>query len=119
MIKKSPIIRAVGFLRRNPKLSPEEFKDYWLNVHAPMVKGKVPGLIYYTGKFALPGKPTPETPVAPYDGIVELGFDSVESLQKALNGPSFNANDRQTSSTTLIDLANTEALIMEEYFVEI
>ena len=119
MIRKSATVSAIGFLRRNPDLSPQEFKDYWLNVHAPMVKSKVPGLIYYSGRFPLPGESSPGTPRAPYDAIIEFQFDSVESLQKALNGPAFMANDRQKSSGSFLDLANTQALMMEEYVVEL
>lgn len=116
MIKKSALVRAVGLLRRNPNLTPEEFRNYWLNVHVPMVKDKLPGLALYTGSFPLAAKST-ESPLAPYDAIVELGFESVGALHQALNSPSFMSEDRQISSAKF--LSSADSLIMEKYIVEL
>lgn len=117
MIKKSTIVRAVGLVRRNPNLTPEEFKNYWLNIHVPMVKDKLPGLVLYTGSFPLAGKTTGEFPLAPYDAIVELGFESVDALHQALNSPGFMSEDRQISSARF--LSSADSLMMEKYIVEL
>jgi uncharacterized protein (TIGR02118 family) len=119
MIKKEKMVKIVAFIRRNPKLSPQEFKDYWLNVHVPMVKDKLPGLIHYTGSFPLQVKSDPSAILAPYDGLVELCFDSVENMEKAMQGPLFQRDDRKNSSATLMDLPRTESLVMEEYVVQL
>jgi len=116
MIKKSALVRAVGLVRRNPNLTPEEFKNYWLNIHVPMIKDKLPGLALYTGSFPLVGKST-EFPLAPYDAIVELGFESIDAMRQALNGPSFMSQDRQISSAKF--LSSADSLVMEKYVVEL
>ena len=116
MIKKSAVIRAVGLVRRNPNLTPEEFRDYWINIHVPMIKDKLPGLVLYTGSFPLAGK-SMKSHLAPYDAIVELGFESVDALQQALNSASFMSEDRQISSANFLLSADT--LIVEKYIVEL
>ncbi len=120
MLKKEPMVKVVGLLRRNPKISPQEFQDYWKNVHAPLVKEKLPGLVHYTGSFPIPGaKAMPGVVTPDYDGVVELCFDSVESAQKALNGPLFSQPDREKSSNSLIDIVRSESMMMEEYVVQL
>ena len=119
MIEKSPLVRTVAFIKRNPKLSPEEFKEYWLTKHVPMVKDKLPGLKLYTGRFPLPTTSTSDAVAPPYDCLVEMGFDSVESLQAAVNGPLFASADRVKSSETFMVLPAVQTLVMEEYAVKL
>jgi uncharacterized protein (TIGR02118 family) len=115
-IRKSELVIAVGLVRRNPNLTPEQFKDYWLNVHVPMVKDKLPGLALYTGSFPLERGST-NSPSASYDAIVELGFESVEAMHQALNSLSFMSEERQISSAKF--LVNADTLIVERYIVEL
>lgn len=116
MIKKSALVIAVGLVRRNPNLTPDEFRDYWLNIHVPMVKDKLPGLRLYTGSFPFAGNSAHSSEV-PYDAIVELGFESLEKLHQALSSPSFMSEDRQISSAKF--LLSADSLIVEKYIVEL
>lgn len=111
------MIKIVAFIRRNPKLTQEEFVNYWKTVHVPLVKQRLPGLIKYTGSFPIGVKSAPEAIVPDFDGLVELGFDSVESMQKAMSSPSFLSEDRQISSAKLMNLSRTESLVVEEFVV--
>ena len=40
------MIKRISLLTRKPELSREEFSDYWLNVHGPMVE-RLPNVIRY------------------------------------------------------------------------
>ena len=119
MIRKANFVKNVGFLRRNPDLSAEEFKDYWMNVHVPMVRQRLPGLVLYTGSFPLPTKSMPDAPLAKYDCLVEMGFENIDAMHKALASPGFLSEDRQVSSAKLMDVARAESLVVEEYVVDL
>jgi uncharacterized protein (TIGR02118 family) len=58
----------------------EEFRRYWRDTHAPMVK-QMPGINGYVQNHALPD---PEGNEPPYDGFAELYFDSQEAMEEAL-----------------------------------
>lgn len=113
------MIKIVAFIRRNPNLTQEEFVHYWKTVHVPLVKKRLPGLIKYIGSFPVGVKSAPEAIVPDFDGLVELGFDSIESMNAAMSSPSFLSKDRQISSAKLMDLSRTESLVVEEIVVPI
>ena len=73
------VLKLTFCLRRLPSLSLEEFQDYWLNKHAPLVRTLQPvlGMVRYVQLHRLPGdladgmrrvRGAPE----PYDGVAEL-----------------------------------------------
>jgi uncharacterized protein (TIGR02118 family) len=111
------MIKIVAFLRRNPTMSQEEFVHYWKTVHVPMVKNKLPGLVKYIGNFPVGVRSDPNLVVPDFDAIVELGFDSVESMKAAMSSPSFLSEERQISSAKLMDLGRTETMVVEEIVV--
>ena len=109
------MLKIVTLIRRNPALTPEEFRDYWTNVHVPMIKLRLPNLVAYRGSFPQSGVGTVDPDIEThYDAIVELGFADRAAMETDMNGPGFQATDRQESSARLMDLANTRALVMEE-----
>jgi len=114
------MIKIVALIKRNPALSPEEFRDYWLNVHVPMIKSRLPGLIHYTGSFPVhaPGTVLPAFQ-ADLDLIVELGFPDRETMEANMTGPEFLAADRVASSERLMDMERTQAVIVEEIRVDL
>lgn len=69
------MIKLMYILKRKDGMSREEFKDYWLNTHAPMVL-KLPNLRRYVINIALGN--------AEFDGVAELWFDSKEDMDSAL-----------------------------------
>lgn len=91
---ESNMIKIAFCLRKLPNLTDEEFHDYWLNTHGPLVKsvaGKI-GLVKYIQLHTLD---TPLNAMAreprgapePFDGIAEAWWESMESLEQALNNP--------------------------------
>jgi len=84
------VLKLTFCLRRLPRLSLQEFQDYWLNKHGPLVKSLQPalGMVRYVQLHRLPGdladgmrrvRAAPE----PYDGVAELWWESEESFRAA------------------------------------
>lgn len=70
-------------LTRISSLSREEFRDYWLNRHAPLVRSvsDVLGIRRYTQiypELAESGLPGAENVV--FDGVAEIWFDDIETV---------------------------------------
>lgn len=72
-------------------MSVEDFREYWKNVHAPIV-AKLPGLVKYTQHHVMS---IPRGEYAdndePIDGIVETWWESQESLFKVQGTPELAA----------------------------
>ena len=84
------MIKLVYCLHRRPDMSFEEFSRYWRNEHAELVKRHAPllGVVRYVQSHAI----APEANAAlrearelldPYDGIAEIYFNNLESMEKA------------------------------------
>ena len=86
------MIKITFCLRRKFGMSLEEFQEYWLNNHAPLVKKHAAALHIkrYVQTHAS------ETPLnaalrdtrggpEPYDGVAEIWFDSVEDMMSAMD----------------------------------
>lgn len=79
------MIKFSGMILKRDEFTMEEFKKYWVEVHAPIML-KVPGLLHYRlnvidrkidGNF-------------PYDAFSEVWFESEESMNAALSSPEFD-----------------------------
>ena len=88
------MLKLTFCLRRLPSLSLEEFQDYWLNKHGPLVRSLQPalGMVRYVQLHRLPGdlgdgirrvRGAPE----PYDGVAELWWESEETWRAASRHP--------------------------------
>lgn len=84
------MIKLVYCLHRRADLSFEEFSRYWRNEHAALVRRHAPllGVVRYVQSHAT----APEANEAlrearellhPYDGIAEIYFKDLESMEKA------------------------------------
>jgi uncharacterized protein (TIGR02118 family) len=114
------MIKSVSLLFRNPALNPEEFRAYWENVHAPLVKRLLPGLVHYCGSFPVPGlAKSPHGEAIECDGIVELGWPDLETMNRDMTSPAFNSPERVASSARLMDLSRTLVRIVEEVKVDL
>lgn len=103
------MIKIISLLRRNPKLSVEEFRSYWRDTHVPLVRSLLPGLRHYEGCFPLDGT------LDGYDAdaIVELAFDDREAMEREMNSPAFLCEERVRSSAHLLDLASVRNILVE------
>ncbi len=73
------MFKVLIWARRRDDLSPEAFRTYWLEKHAPMVKAMYAGLRRYTVNLDV-GVPRGEPP---FDGVAELVFDTREAFVAA------------------------------------
>jgi|SRR5215831_1185175 len=100
------MIKIAFCLRRLSQLSPEEFQQYWLEVHGPLVRKhqKVLRIVRYVQFHSTCGPLTERLRAfrnspEPYDGIAEIWYESRESL--ATLGK--DANARRASRELLED----------------
>lgn len=117
------MIKLVFALRRRPELSREAFQRYWIEQHAPLVRRHAAALqiARYVQAHSLDhpmnallraGRGGPE----PFDGVAELWWESLETLQAATATPA-----GQTAGAALlederrfIDLAHSPLWLCEE-----
>jgi len=127
------VLKLTFCLRRLPSLSLQEFQDYWLNRHAPLVRSLQPvlGMARYVQLHRLTGdrigdmadgmrrvRGAPE----PYDGIAELWWRNEETWRAASRNPMAREANRRLleDEARFIDLAssplwlNREAMIYDE-----
>jgi uncharacterized protein (TIGR02118 family) len=81
-----PLIKRMSLLRRRPDVTPEQFRHEWRVEHARLVRA-TKGIFGYRQNLVI-GRQAPKgTTVGyeglPIDGIVELWFESTESLDAA------------------------------------
>ena len=118
------MIKLVYCLRRKPHLSSQQFRDYWLNVHGPIVRGYAPLLnirryvqhhpAYEAINEAMrKSRGAPE----PYDGLAEIWFDSLEAMQAPAGSPEARAAMRavREDEAKFIDQARSPAWLGEEH----
>lgn len=88
------MITLIVFTVRRLGMTYEEFSDYWLNCHAPLVKS-VPEFMQHVRKYVqhhrAPGDEigTPFGNSPDYDGVGEIWFDSREAMKAAFEEPRY------------------------------
>jgi len=78
------MIKVIGFVRKREDLTVQQFRDYWLNEHiklerASLENNPVRKIVASFVTEELIGK-------TPFDGMVELYFDSLEDMKKQWSG---------------------------------
>lgn len=65
------------WVRKKDGMSDEEFRDHWLNIHAPIARDGYEHLKGYTVSLVTR---VPEGQERPFDGIAELSWDDREGF---------------------------------------
>lgn len=78
------MIKLIGLLKRKSGMSPEDFSRYWNEIHGPFARKITPAELNRLVKKYIqnPAIRTSKAGEPPFDGVVEIYFDSLESLQK-------------------------------------
>ena len=120
------MIKLTFCLRRLPSLTLEEFQDYWLNTHAPLVaeRAGVLNIVRYqqvhTADMATlhdalrarnGGAP------APFDGVAELWWDSLDAMRVEGEPARQASADLLEDEGRFIDLANSPMWVAEEHLI--
>lgn len=102
------MLKFMVVLYRRPDFTVEQFRNYLENIHAPLAKN-LPGLKAYKqnhvrrdSKRKHPG----------WDAIVELYFESRDSMEKAWESPQGAASDADLPK--FVDMSRTTWSVVEE-----
>ena len=119
------MIKIIFCLRRLPRLTREEFHSYWHNQHAPLVRSVAStlGLRRYVQSHTFTHSGLQLTidarggEVAPYDGIAELWYDSVEMVMALVSGEEVRRAGRALleDERKFIDLPNSPLFYSVEH----
>ena len=120
------MIKMTFCLRRQPHLTREQFQDYWLNQHGPLVRSHAAALnIRRYVQFHTASHPINEAmqksrgASEAFDGIAELWFDSVESMTAPGGTPAGKAASRalREDEAKFIDHARSPLWFGEEHAI--
>ncbi|MBI3451294.1 MAG: EthD domain-containing protein [Rhodospirillales bacterium] len=116
-------MKIVFCLTRLSSLSPEAFRDYWLNVHAPLVRRhrKVLRIARYVQTHTLADGMSDKLRVfrsspEPFDGVAEIWYESAAALESLGRDPDARAASRELreDEARFVDLARSPIWIGEE-----
>ena len=120
------MLKLTFCLRRLPRLSLEEFQDYWLHKHGPLVKSLQPalGMVRYVQLHRVPGdladgmrrvRGAPE----PYDGVAELWWENETTWRAAGRNPEGREAGRLLleDEKKFIDLAHSPLWLNHEHVI--
>lgn len=120
------MIKLVYCVKKRADLSNDAFYDYWLNNHGPLVGGVADriGAKRYVQSHTVP---TPINDLLqasrglddPYDGITEVWFESLESVQVVLADPSAQDALRKLieDESTFVDFSRSRIFLTREHTI--
>jgi uncharacterized protein (TIGR02118 family) len=103
------VVKAFNFFKRKPGLSVEDFRSYWLNEHAAVIR-KIPELRKYIASITLPSAYRNREPL--YDGISEAWFDDESALRD--NADSAQRRAASADDAKFVDMSTTGSIIVDE-----
>jgi uncharacterized protein (TIGR02118 family) len=102
------MIKQIFLVKKKPGMSFDEYKKYYLEHHAPLVKKTIPDIRKYVLNFALQrGKETP------FDSIGELYWDDYESIVKFFKSDAYK-NIIAPDEAKFIDRDGSQVILTEE-----
>jgi hypothetical protein len=121
------ITKLVFCVRKRADLSVEEFCDYWLNGHGPLVRslweaGSFPGMLKYVQSHTIheaDGGRSARGTLPPYDGITEVWMDSeLGATDDSTRAASAAAGKRLLEDeSTFIDFAGSCVFVTTEHVI--
>lgn len=98
------MIKLVECLRRKPHLTHQEFLDYWLDVHGPLVRSLAKDL--RMGRYvqchtidhpvhAFMQQRRGQAALDIFDGVAEVWFESREAMEPTYSTPAMKAANKQ------------------------
>uniref|UniRef100_B0T904 Ethyl tert-butyl ether degradation EthD n=1 Tax=Caulobacter sp. (strain K31) TaxID=366602 RepID=B0T904_CAUSK len=109
------MIKMTLLIVRKAGTSFDEFKDYWVNKHLPIVQA-VPEVAQYSRRYVQQynTRSSPDhTPAAQFDGIAEAWFDSLEDALALVNSDNW-INIIKKDDLNFLDVARTQMMLSEE-----
>jgi uncharacterized protein (TIGR02118 family) len=103
------MIKVIYCFRRRSGMDDAAFEHYWHHVHGP-IGARIPGLrrLVQSRALRIPGDSRPPA----FDGVAELWFDNVDSLQRARASAEWQESGLDEAN--FIDPQSTAYLVTEE-----
>jgi len=103
------MMKQIFTIKRKIGMNFDEFKKYYLEKHAPLVKNSFPEIRKYVINFAIQrGKETP------FDAITELYWDDLETLIRIAKSDLYK-NSIIPDEDKFIDRKSVQVVLTEEY----
>jgi uncharacterized protein (TIGR02118 family) len=103
------MVKALNFFKRKPGLSVDDFRDYWLNEHAAIIRA-IPQLRKYVASITLPSAYRNHEPL--YDGISEAWFDD-EAVMRATSD-SAPRRAATADDAKFVDMSKAGSILVDE-----
>ena len=109
------MIKTIALLKRNPGLSPEEFRKHYEEVHAPLARRLFPFVRKYVRNYITPAPFSPAGEEPKFDCITEEWYENMEALQTQLEiYASETGRPLREDENELFDMTKLEFLFVEE-----
>ncbi len=105
------MLKFMVVLYRRPGMSSADFRHHLERIHAPLAKA-LPSLKMYIQNYP---HPDPKRASPPWDAIVELYFESRESMEAAWASPQGAASDADLP--LFADMTRSTWSVVEEFIV--
>lgn len=102
------MVKAFNFFKRKPGLSVDDFRNYWLNEHAAIIRA-IPELRKYVASITLPSAYRNHEPL--YDGISEVWFDDEDAMRRNDTPPRRAAHE---DDAEFVDMSKAAAIVTDE-----
>lgn len=99
------------FITRKPGLSDEQFRRYWHDTHAPIVK-RIPQVKGYVQTYAIPFAANNST----YDGDAEVWLDDLDAFRGLRKTPEY-LDGALKDEPNFIDVARSDFLIARDHVI--
>jgi uncharacterized protein (TIGR02118 family) len=103
------MVKAIYFIKRKPAMELAEFRRYWLDQHAALVR-KVPELKKYVQWHTLDSGYRNHEPI--YDGIAELWYADTDAMRRIADTPASRA--AADDDANFIDMSQFSFVLTEE-----
>ena len=107
------MFKVISMLKRNPALTPEQFRKHYEEVHAPLAKKTFPFIRKYVRNYV---KPFPSAGKEPrFDCITEQWFDDKAAFKKMTEIYATEAGRPvREDEKEVFDMSKLELLFVEE-----
>ncbi len=103
------MVKAFNFFKRKPRLSIDDFRNYWLNEHAAIIRA-IPEIRKYVASITLPSAYRNHEPL--YDGISEASFDDEAVLRATADSAPRRA--ATADDAKFVDMSKAGSIIVDE-----
>lgn len=115
------MIITLGFYKRKPGLTPEQFSSHWREVHGPLIAGNPEFskyIIRYLQHHLTPSSGWANVGALDYDGFSESWFESLEKRKEMHSLPGFQQTIIE-DERKFIDMDATRILMFDRQVVQV